>query len=88
MTAILFRRPAKLAASAILFCSIAALARGAEISPIPPGVPDFSSGNMGWAASSFDLLPPPGRRTGAGQKRPQISVLPQQSGLHGSAAYG
>jgi hypothetical protein len=33
-------------------------ASAAEPSGLPPGVPDFSSGNMGWAAASFDLLPP------------------------------
>ncbi len=31
---------------------------GVDVSPLPPGVPDFSSGNMGWAAASFDFLPP------------------------------
>ena len=37
---------------------IATTATAAEISPLPPGVPDFSSGNMAWAAGSFDYIPP------------------------------
>jgi hypothetical protein len=35
-----------------------AVAATAPTNPVPPGVPDFSSNNMGWAAASFDLLPP------------------------------
>jgi hypothetical protein len=80
MTAIPFRRCANLAASAILSCSIAGLARGAEISPIPAGVPDFSSGNMGWAASSFDLLPSPDGGPGPVKNDPRFPFCRNNQG--------
>ena len=51
---------ARLAAAAAGLTVLAgvALAATAPTNPVPPGVPDFSSNNMGWAAASFDFLPP------------------------------
>jgi hypothetical protein len=46
--------------SAVGICAATgtALAVDAQSSGLPPGIPDFSSNNMGWAAASFDFLPP------------------------------
>ncbi|HEX5282441.1 MAG TPA: hypothetical protein VFW28_20355 [Micropepsaceae bacterium] len=49
---------ATIAGAALIACFFGAAAATAGISPLPTGVPDFSSGNMGWAAASFDFLPP------------------------------
>jgi hypothetical protein len=46
------------AAAAGLCLAGVAVAATAPTNPVPPGVPDFSSNNMGWAAASFDFLPP------------------------------
>src|SRR6185312_2629443 len=53
-------RAEKLAAGAAAHCLMAgaAFTASAATNPVPPGVPDFSSDNMGWAAASFDFLPP------------------------------
>jgi hypothetical protein len=46
------------AATTISVCLTAGLGIAAEFSPLPPGVPDLSSGNFGFAADSFDFYPP------------------------------
>ena len=53
-------RAETLAAGAAALCLMAgaAFTASAATNPVPPGVPDFSSDNMGWAAASFDFLPP------------------------------
>jgi hypothetical protein len=51
---------ASLIAGAAGFCVTAgdAFAAGTLMPVLPTGIPDFSSNNMGWAAASFDFLPP------------------------------
>ena len=50
---------AGLVAGIVGACAVAELALAADTGPgLPPGIPDFSSNNMGWAAQSFDFLPP------------------------------
>src|SRR6266403_4443340 len=46
--------------SAVGFCAAVGAALAADVQPsgLPPDIPDFSSNNVGWAAASFDFLPP------------------------------
>jgi len=50
----------RLLACAAGFSAAASFASAADAPPysLPQGVPDFSANNMGWAAASFDFLPP------------------------------
>jgi hypothetical protein len=52
----------------------------ADISPLPAGVPDFSSGNMGWAAASFDFLPPPDGGPGPVKNDPRFPFCRNNQG--------
>jgi hypothetical protein len=73
-------RHATVAGAALITCFLGSAALAAEISPLPPGVPDFSAGNMGWAAASFDFLPPPDGGPGPVKNDPRFPFCRNNQG--------
>src|SRR5579864_3456728 len=88
-------RQIRFIACAVGLCAVAGFASAADAPPypLPEGVPDFSSNNMGWAAASFDFIPPTDGSPGPVKNDPKFhfcrngqgcTVMPRMADPHSS----